>query len=163
MRPLHAFFHPHTLSAVTGSVPPSSASTNNSRLSQQPLVRLSRKFVTTFITMSPTSSNFRRRKSRKSHPQSPTLCNSTVAHSFNTSQGTPSNEKWLADTGATLHMTPHRHWFSSYTPHVIPITCANGQSIYSAGKGTVRFLSSGKNCWIWKLWGNKKRLRISGR
>jgi hypothetical protein len=28
---------------------------------------------------------------------------------------------WNADTGASSHMTPHRHWFCSYSPHVIPI------------------------------------------
>lgn len=29
-------------------------------------------------------------------------------------------------TGATAHMTPHRHWLSQYKPYVVPIQLANG-------------------------------------
>ena len=29
---------------------------------------------------------------------------------------TPPNSNWLADTGATSHMTPHRHWVRNYSP-----------------------------------------------
>jgi hypothetical protein len=32
---------------------------------------------------------------------------------------------WNTDTGATSHMTPHKHWFHSYSPHVVPIRLAN--------------------------------------
>ena len=32
---------------------------------------------------------------------------------------------WNTDTGATCHMTPHRHWFNTYTPHKTPIRLAN--------------------------------------
>jgi hypothetical protein len=40
------------------------------------------------------------------------------------------NFDWNADTGATSHMTPHRHWFSSYAPHHVPIKLAdNNMSI----------------------------------
>jgi hypothetical protein len=46
---------------------------------------------------------------------------------------------WTADTGATSHMTPHRHWFSTYQPHRIPVYVANGQVLYSSGIGSVRF------------------------
>ena len=28
---------------------------------------------------------------------------------------------WNADTGTSSHMTPHCHWFRSYTPHIVPI------------------------------------------
>ncbi|THH04202.1 hypothetical protein EW145_g5695 [Phellinidium pouzarii] len=28
---------------------------------------------------------------------------------------------WIVDTGATCHMTPHRHWFNTYTPNCTPI------------------------------------------
>jgi hypothetical protein len=31
---------------------------------------------------------------------------------------------WNADTGATSHMTPHRHWLRNYTPKRIPIKLA---------------------------------------
>ncbi|KAF7768485.1 hypothetical protein Agabi119p4_7728 [Agaricus bisporus var. burnettii] len=46
---------------------------------------------------------------------------------------------WLADTGATSHMTPHRHWFKSYSPHRIPIRLADNSTVYSAGVGSVVF------------------------
>ena len=46
---------------------------------------------------------------------------------------------WNTDTGATCHMTPHRHWFNTYKPHVIPIRLANNQIIHSAGIGSVLF------------------------
>jgi hypothetical protein len=44
---------------------------------------------------------------------------------------------WIADTGATSHMTPHRSWFTSYRPHVVPIRVANEAVVYSAGLGDV--------------------------
>lgn len=47
--------------------------------------------------------------------------------------------KWLADTGATSHMTPHREWFWSYEPYVVPIRLANGTVVHSEGVGLVRF------------------------
>ncbi|KZT18037.1 hypothetical protein NEOLEDRAFT_1024864, partial [Neolentinus lepideus HHB14362 ss-1] len=46
---------------------------------------------------------------------------------------------WNTDTGATSHMTPHRHWFASYSPHVIPVRLANDTIIYTAGMGSVMF------------------------
>ena len=46
---------------------------------------------------------------------------------------------WNADTGATSHMTPHLDWFSTYTPHRVPIRLANDCVVYSAGIGTVHF------------------------
>lgn len=46
---------------------------------------------------------------------------------------------WIVDTGATCHMTPHRHWFNQYTPNRTPIRLANNDVIYSVGMGTVRF------------------------
>jgi transposase InsO family protein len=46
---------------------------------------------------------------------------------------------WNPDTGASSHMTPHRHWFLSYSPHVVPVRLADNSIIYSAGKGSVEF------------------------
>ena len=46
---------------------------------------------------------------------------------------------WVADTGATRHMTPHHHWFVSYAPFVTPIRLADNTVIHSTGVGTVRF------------------------
>ena len=53
------------------------------------------------------------------------------------SLSTPPDSFWNADTGATAHMTPHRHWFMSYEPLRTPIRLADGKVIYSAGVGTV--------------------------
>ena len=36
-------------------------------------------------------------------------------------------------------MTPHRHWFNTYKPHVTPIRLANNQVIHSTGIGSVCF------------------------
>ena len=48
-------------------------------------------------------------------------------------------QDWIADTGATCHMTPHRHWFTKYASNHTPIRLANNQVIYSVGMGTVCF------------------------
>jgi len=48
---------------------------------------------------------------------------------------------WTADTGATSHMTPHRHWFNTYTPQSIKIILADGSAVYAAGVGSVQFNS----------------------
>jgi hypothetical protein len=50
-----------------------------------------------------------------------------------------SSSLWNTDTGATSHMTPHQHWFKSYSPHVVPIRLADHTIIYSAGIGSVEF------------------------
>ena len=46
---------------------------------------------------------------------------------------------WNTDTGASAHMTPHKHWFRSYSPHVTAIRLANDQIIHSAGIGSIEF------------------------
>src|ERR1700709_1628163 len=46
---------------------------------------------------------------------------------------------WNADTGATSHMTPHRHWLRNYAPKRVPIKLADNNIVYSAGVGTVVF------------------------
>ena len=46
---------------------------------------------------------------------------------------------WNADTGATSHMTPHRHWMRNYVPKRVPIKLADNKTVYSAWEGTVVF------------------------
>ena len=46
---------------------------------------------------------------------------------------------WLADTGATSHMTPHRQWMRNYNEMRVSIKLADHTIIYSAGIGTVVF------------------------
>lgn len=36
------------------------------------------------------------------------------------------DQSWTADTGASAHMTPHRHWFQNYKPYRVPIELADG-------------------------------------
>src|SRR5579859_2760481 len=40
-------------------------------------------------------------------------------------------------------MTPHRHWFCCYSPHVVPVRLADGSIIWSAGIGSVGFQPNG--------------------
>ena len=59
--------------------------------------------------------------------------------SLPTTLPTSHGSDWNADTGATSHMTPHRHWFKTYTPFRSPIHLADGSIVYSAGVGSVLF------------------------
>jgi hypothetical protein len=52
---------------------------------------------------------------------------------------TRASTDWNTDTGASIHMTPHRHWFRSYSPHVVSIRLADNSVIRSAGIGSVEF------------------------
>jgi hypothetical protein len=52
-----------------------------------------------------------------------------------TSPSSSTDTHWIADTGATSHMTSHRLWFTSYRPHIVPIRVANNTVVYSAGVG----------------------------
>src|SRR5437660_10584465 len=47
---------------------------------------------------------------------------------------------WNADTGATSHMTPHRHWLRNHKPKSVPIKLADNKIVYSAGIGEVLFI-----------------------
>ncbi len=44
---------------------------------------------------------------------------------------------WLADTGATSHMTPHYAWMRNYTAYVVDIHLADNTIVQSAGIGSV--------------------------
>ena len=57
---------------------------------------------------------------------------------FNPSQHA-ADTLWTADTGATSHMTPHKHWLRDYKPFSIPIRLANNHIVHSAGVGTLLF------------------------
>ena len=46
---------------------------------------------------------------------------------------------WIADTGATSHMTPHREWFKTYKPCKVPVRLADNNVIYAAGVGSIVF------------------------
>ena len=46
---------------------------------------------------------------------------------------------WIADTGATLHMTPNCKWFKDYKPCTVPVHLADSNVIYAVGSGSVVF------------------------
>jgi transposase InsO family protein len=46
---------------------------------------------------------------------------------------------WCTDSGASAHMTPHRHWFKELKPHKVPIELADNRVVYSEGIGSVIF------------------------
>jgi hypothetical protein len=51
--------------------------------------------------------------------------------------GTHVDAHWIADYGATSHMSTQRHWFKTLKPHVVPIRVANDAIIYSEGIGSI--------------------------
>ena len=51
-----------------------------------------------------------------------------------------SSFNWNTDSGATSHMTPHRHWIHNYRPFRTPIHLANNLIVYSAGIGSIVFV-----------------------
>jgi hypothetical protein len=53
------------------------------------------------------------------------------------SPDTHADAHWIADTGATSHMSPHRSWFTRLEPLAIPIRVANDHIVYSEGVGSV--------------------------
>src|SRR5215510_55733 len=60
-------------------------------------------------------------------------------HCLITSSSLDIDSHWNTDTGATSHMTPHKHWIHDYRPYHVPIRLANDEIIYSEGVGTVIF------------------------
>jgi gag-polypeptide of LTR copia-type/Integrase core domain/GAG-pre-integrase domain len=58
---------------------------------------------------------------------------------FNAHSTSSNVVNWNTDTGATSHMTPHRHWIRNYTPYRVPIRLADNRVIYSEGVGTIIF------------------------
>jgi hypothetical protein len=54
---------------------------------------------------------------------------------------TRASTDWNPDTGASSHMTPHQHWFRSYSP---PIRLADNSIVYS-GLESVEFQPNGLN------------------
>src|SRR3981189_2469468 len=64
----------------------------------------------------------------------------TASLSLSTASTPSLHTLWCANTGATLHMTPHRHWLQDYTPHRVPVRLANNSVVYSAGIGSVLFV-----------------------
>jgi hypothetical protein len=64
---------------------------------------------------------------------------SSASGLFSSPLDTPAYTLWNADTGASSHMTPHRHWLRNYKPCHIEVKLADGSAIYSEGVGSVLF------------------------
>lgn len=62
---------------------------------------------------------------------------STIQHAFGTSAD--HRFDWNTDSGATAHMTPHRHWFKTYTKMRKPVRLADHNIVYTEGVGSVVF------------------------
>ncbi|PIL25069.1 hypothetical protein GSI_12958 [Ganoderma sinense ZZ0214-1] len=71
------------------------------------------------------------------HPDSASALQSSSDRS--SSPSNPAAMHWNTGTGASSDMTPHRHWFRSYSPHSISIRLANSHIVYSEGLGSVVF------------------------
>lgn len=98
--------------------------------------------------------NNRRQRQQITYPQNANQADTTPGYSpspatmefagnasISPSASTPFlSTDWNTDTGATAHMTPHRHWFASYTPLRVPIRLADESIVYSAGVGSVYFV-----------------------
>jgi hypothetical protein len=51
--------------------------------------------------------------------------------------GTHNDTHWIADSGATSHMSTQCNWFKTLKPHVVPIRVANDAIVYSEGIGSI--------------------------
>ncbi len=83
----------------------------------------------------------RKRTKQRKQQRKPrrSLLENASALSSSTPTGLQSNADlhWLADTGATSHMTPHYAWMRNYTPYVVDIHLADNTIVQSAGIGSV--------------------------
>jgi hypothetical protein len=50
---------------------------------------------------------------------------------------THTDAHWIADSGATSHMSTQHQWFKTFKPHVVPIHVANNAIVYSKGIGSI--------------------------
>jgi hypothetical protein len=69
----------------------------------------------------------------------PAVVEAALAASLRSStpSGSLADAHWIADTGATSHMMPHRSWFVQYKPFVTPMSVANNAVVFSEGVGTI--------------------------
>ena len=57
----------------------------------------------------------RRRKAKKTAAASATQVEESAGNAVISPSPSPVSDLWNADTGASSHMTPNRHWFKTYT------------------------------------------------
>jgi len=66
----------------------------------------------------------------------------TTAHAYSLSPSSSddADDLWIADTSATIHMTPHWAFFVTYELCSTPVRLADGNVVNAAGVGTVAFV-----------------------
>ena len=57
---------------------------------------------------------------------------------------TADSRKWLIDSGATRHMTPHKDWFVDMKPHQGVVEFGNDEELPIVGRGTIRVVFAGR-------------------
>ena len=57
---------------------------------------------------------------------------------------TADSRKWLIDSGATRHMTPHKDWFVDMKPHSGIVEFGNDDELPTVGRGTIHVVLSGR-------------------
>ena len=72
-----------------------------------------------------------------SPPQSASVASASALSSY--ASQPHSDSSWNADSGASAHMTCHRHWIRNLRPYRVQIRLADGSVVYSEGVGSVRF------------------------
>lgn len=53
--------------------------------------------------------------------------------------GDCADKTWTADSGATVHMTPHREWIRNMEPCKVPVRLANNDVVWATGRGSTIF------------------------
>ena len=57
---------------------------------------------------------------------------------------TADSRKWLIDSGATRHMTPHKDWFVDMKPHRGVVEFGNDDELPTVGRGTIQVAFAGR-------------------
>jgi len=100
------------------------------------------------------SKSKKRTTSPKQHAVSPTIItpefagNASSALEGHSPLQLDAGFRLTTDTGATAHMTPHRHWLRNYSPLRVPVKLANGEIVYSEGVGSLRFKPLVDGVWM---------------
>lgn len=84
----------------------------------------------------------RNRRAPRQSPQPETAKLAAVSAFPATTVAVRSAHDWIADTGATAHMTPHKSYFVDYKADRTPIEVAQGARIFSVGVGSAIFRAS---------------------
>lgn len=54
------------------------------------------------------------------------------------------SDDWMLNSGCSRHMTPDRSLFTKITPYQRPVRIANGQRVYTKGRGNIKIIIDSK-------------------